>query len=164
MTAPLSYQKKGALWRAYKQRPIAHHVAVTCHISAHTAEKYIKELNFALRLKNLQAKASHLVGDEEAKAYAEKLAKLSKAGIVSLDNLIETFESKSVSSTTKDVDTLLRLESFLRGGPESRTKHEVMFYWSNNREQENDNDIEDDIDRKVEAEHNRKVMTEGAGS
>jgi hypothetical protein len=149
MTAPLSYQKKGALWRAYKQRPTAHHVAVTCHISAHTAEKYIKELNFALRLKNLQAKASHIVGEDEARAYAAKLEKISKAGLVILDNFIEVFESKSATPTSKDVDCILRLESFLRGGPESRTKHEVTFYWSDDKDEDEDDD-DDDSDDEVE--------------
>ena len=144
MTAPLSYQKKGALWRAYKQRPTAHHVAVTCHISAHTAEKYIKELNFALRLKNLQAKAGQLVSDDEARVYASKLDKLSKTGLTILDNLIEVFESKSVVPTTKDADCILRLESFMRGGPESRSKHEVHFFWTDNEDDAGQYEDEDE--------------------
>jgi len=136
MTAPLSIQKKGALWRAYKQRPTANYVATACHVSRHTAEKYIKELNFALRLRNLQTKASQLVTDDEAKAYATRLSKIFHAGDASLDNLIENLESKSVISTAKEIDTLIRLEAFLRGGPESRTKHEVHFFWTDDHAKE----------------------------
>jgi hypothetical protein len=148
MTAPLSYQKKGALWRAYKQRPTAHHVAVTCHISPHTAEKYIKELNFALRLKNLQAKASQIPSDNEAMRYAAELEKVDKISESTLDTVIEALANKTAMPSIRDVDRILRLKRFLRGGPESRTAHEVSFYWSDNPEEGDEDDNEDEVEIK----------------
>lgn len=142
MTAPLSIQKKGALWRAYKQRPTAHHVATTCSISPHTAAKYIKELNFPLRLKNLQAKAFQTPSEKEARGYAAELEKVDKISESTLDTVIEALASKTVQPSIRDVDRILRLKRFLRGSPESRTEHEVSFYFSHDDDDEDEDEDE----------------------
>ena len=138
MTTPLSRQKKGALWRAYKQRPTARYVAITCDISWHTASKYIRELHFPQRLKALQAKASTIVSDDEAKRYADELSKIDRISSSILDTLVETFECKAVQPTTKDADRILRLKRFLRGEPESRAAHDVSILWSDDEDEEED--------------------------
>ena len=54
MTPPITPQKQGALWRAYKKHQSANYVARTCKVSPHTAQKYIEKLNFRERLAELQ--------------------------------------------------------------------------------------------------------------
>lgn len=136
MTTPLSRQKKGALWRAYKIRPTARYVAITCDISWHTASKYIKELHFPQRLKALQAKASTIVGDDEAKRYADELEKVDKISESTLDTVIEALANKTVQPSIRDVDRILRLKRFLRGEPESRAAHDVSILWSDDEEED----------------------------
>ena len=136
MTAPLSYQKKGALWRAYKQRPSARYVATACDVSWHTASKYIKELHFPQRLKALQAKASTIVSDDEAKRYADELEKVDKISESTLDTVIEALANKTVQPSIRDVDRILRLKRFLRGEPESRAAHDVSILWSDDEEED----------------------------
>ena len=138
MTAPLSYQKKGALWRAYKQRPSARYVATTCDVSWHTASKYIKELHFPQRLKALQAKASTIVSDDEAKRYADELEKVDKISESTLDTVIEALANKTVQPSIRDVDRILRLKRFLRGEPESRASHDVSILWSDDEDKDED--------------------------
>lgn len=130
MTAPISNQKKGALWRAYKERPSARYVATTCHVSPHTASKYIKELNFPQRLKTLQQKASTMVSDNEARRYADELEKVDKISESALDTVIEALANKTVQPSIRDVDRILRLKRFLRGEPESISSQDVSIEWS----------------------------------
>jgi DNA-binding transcriptional regulator YhcF (GntR family) len=136
MTAPISHQKKGALWRAYKERPSARYVALTCHVSPHTASKYIKELNFPQRLKTLQQKASTMVSDNEAKRYAEELEKVDKISESTLDTVIEAFANKTLSPSIRDVDRILRLKRFLRGEPESLSSQDVSIEWGDEDDDE----------------------------
>jgi len=68
MTAPLSTQKKAALWHAYKQRPTAEYVAKKCGISWHTTNKYIKELKFAERWEKLQHHANKLFDKDQSES------------------------------------------------------------------------------------------------
>jgi len=146
MTAPLSYQKKGALWRAYKQRPSARYVATTCDVSWHTASKYIKELNFPQRLKNLQARANQLVPDDEARKYAENASKVRAICTSVLDELLELHRTKSIQPTAKEADLLMRLDAFLHGSPESRTQHDVSIEWFFDDDEDEDEDDDDDDD------------------
>ena len=125
MTAPLSYQKKGALWRAYKQRPTASYVANTCGVSWHTANKYIRELNFPQRLANLHALANTMVDKDQATDLVEELKTVANVKTLVSDDLIEAYKNKELRIaplSTADYDRLVRLERYLRGEPESRTQ------------------------------------------
>jgi hypothetical protein len=126
MTAPLSKQKKAALWRAYKKRQTANYVARSCKVSPHTAQKYIRELKFAERSAKLQEKANDLRDDDQARALAEDIKIL--ANIKSLlaeavlSGLRDKLKLKEFQPGTAEYDRLVRLERFLRGEPESHAE------------------------------------------
>jgi len=131
MTTPLSLnpQKKAAMWRAYKQRQTANHVATHCKISPHTAQKYIRELKFAERLAKLLAKANELVDEDQALSLANTLKPLANARALLLEQLLAQIKNGALEVSVTDADKIIRLERFLRGEPESRTEDFGTWKW-----------------------------------
>lgn len=125
----LSHQKQAALFRAYKQRQTANYVAIRCNISPHTAQKYIVNLNFKLRLDKLLAKANVLVDDDQAKSLADDIKTVSNLKTQIAAELKSLLEKGDLQPGTSDYDRLVRLERYLRGEPESRIEQTVSFEW-----------------------------------
>lgn len=126
---PLSHQKQAALFRAFKQRQTANYVASHCHISPHTAQKYIVSLNFKQRLDKLLAKANVIVDDDQAKSLAEDIKTVSNLKTQIASELRILLAKGDLQPGTSDYDRLVRLERFLRGEPESRSEQTVSFEW-----------------------------------
>jgi hypothetical protein len=126
---PLSTQKKAALWRAYKQRQTANYVATHCKVSPHTAEKYIRELNFSERYARLLAKANELVDEDQAKSLAEDIKTTSDIKTFIADTILEALKNKTFKPSTADYGRMVRLERYLRSEPEARTEDVVSWEW-----------------------------------
>lgn len=129
MPAPLSKQKKAALWRAYKQSQSAHYVSIKCAVSRNTATKYIRDLNFAERYAKLLAKANEFVDEDQAVSLANTLKPLANARVLLLDQLLAQIKKGELEASVADVDKIVRLERFLRGEPESRTEDLGTWKW-----------------------------------
>jgi len=126
---PLSHQKQAALFRAFKQRQTANYVATRCHISPHTAQRYILNLHFKDRLDKLLAKANAIVDDDQAKSLANDIATVSNLKTQIACELKMLLEKGDLQPGTLDYDRLVRLERYLRGEPESRTEQTVSLEW-----------------------------------
>jgi len=133
----LSTQQIAALWRAYKIRQTARFVAQHCTVSPHTAEKYIREHNFAERYAKLQAKANEFLDEDQAKSLARDLKNITNIKSFIADALLDALKNKTFEPGTADYDRILRLERYLRGEPESRTEQDFSFEWL-------DDDVDDD--------------------
>ena len=125
MTPPLTPQKQGALWRAYKKHQSANYVARTCKVSPHTAQKYIEKLHFRERLAELQKKANALVDQDQVESFADDLKVISniktRIGELLLDAL-EKGEIKIGTLNFADYERFTRIERLLRGEPEATMK------------------------------------------
>ena len=126
---PLSQQKKAALWRAYKQRQTANYVATHCNVSPHTAEKYIRNLNFKERFAKLIAKANELVDEDQATSLANTLKPLANARARLIDQLLTHLKNGELNTSVSDVDKIVRLERYLRGEPDSRIEDIGAWKW-----------------------------------
>jgi predicted transcriptional regulator len=131
MTAPLSTQKKAALWRAYKQRPTAEYVAKKCGVSWHTAQKYIKELKFAERWQKIEQEANKLVDKDQAESLAEEIQNISHIKSIALDMLETVLSSKELIPSISDYIKLVQLERALRGEHDNREEEDssIRFEW-----------------------------------
>jgi hypothetical protein len=131
MTAPLSTQKKAALWRAYKQKQSARYVARTCHVSTHTAQKYIKELKFAERWQKIEQQANKLVDKDQAESLAEEIRNISHIKSIALDMLETVLSSKELIPSISDYIKLVQLERALRGEHDNREEEDssIRFEW-----------------------------------
>jgi transposase len=130
MTAPLSTQKKAALWRAYKEKPSARYVARTCHVSTHTAQKYIKKLKFAERWQKIEQQANKLVDKDQAESLAEEIRNISHIKSIALDTLETILSTKELIPSISDYIKLVQLERSLRGEPDNREEDtSITFEW-----------------------------------
>ena len=144
---PLSTQQIAALWRAYKIRQTARFVARHCSVNQHTAEKYIRNHNFAERYAKLQAKANEFLDEDQAKSLANTLKSVANARALLLQDLLVQIKKGDLKASVSDVDKIVHLERYLRGEPESRTEHQgYSFEWLK------DIDVDDDGDDKEEAD------------
>ena len=125
----LSTQQIAALWRAYKIRQTARFVAQHCTVSPHTAEKYIRNHNFAERYAKLQAKANEFLDEDQAKSLARDLENITNIKSFIADALLDALKNKTFKPGTADYDRILRLERYLRGEPDSRTEQDFSFEW-----------------------------------
>ena len=126
---PLSSQQIAALWRAYKIRQTARFVARHCSVSQHTAEKYIRDHNFAQRYAKLQAKANEFLDEDQAKSLANTLRPLANLRAIILKDLLAHVKNGEVEASFADVDRIIRLERYLRGEPDSHTEQAITFEW-----------------------------------
>lgn len=126
---PLTAQKKAALFRAYKQRQTANYVATHCKISPHTAEKYIRTLQFKTRLEKLLLRASEIVDEDQALSLANTIRPIANMRIRLLDQILKQIKKGELNASIADVDRLIRLERYLRGEPESRTEDVGAWKW-----------------------------------
>ena len=130
MTAPLSTQKKAALWRAYKQRQTAEYVAKKCGISWHTADKYIKELKFAERWQKIEQKANKIVDKDQAESLAEEIRNISHIKSIAYDTLEWVLSSKERIPSISDYLKLVQAERALRGEHANREEDSsITFEW-----------------------------------
>jgi hypothetical protein len=125
----LSSQKRAALWRAYKQRQTANYVATHCKVSPHTAEKYIKSLNFKDRYEKLLQKANEFVDESQAQSLANTLKPLANIRALLIKQLLALLKEGELDSSISDVDRIIRLERYLRGEPDSRTEDIGSWRW-----------------------------------
>ena len=125
----LSTQQIAALWRAYKIRQTARFVAQHCTVSPHTAEKYIREHNFAERYAKLQAKANEFLDEDQALSLANTIKPLANTRALLLEQLLAHVKNGDIKATVSDIDKIVRLERYLRGEPESHTEQAVSFEW-----------------------------------
>ena len=125
----LTAQKKAALWRMYKQKQTANYVAVHCNVSPHTAEKYIKTLNFKTRLEKLLQKANDFVDEDQAKSLANTIKPIANMRVCLLEQILKQIKKGELAASITDVDRLIRLERYLRGEPESRTEDVGTWTW-----------------------------------
>ena len=125
----LSPQQIAALWRAYKIRQTARFVARHCSVSQHTAEKYIRDRNFAERYAKLQAKADEFLDEDQALSLANTIKPLANLRVIILKDLLAHVKNGDIKATVSDVDKIVRLERYLRGEPESQTEQAVSFEW-----------------------------------
>lgn len=125
----LSQQKKAALWRAYKQRQTANFVATHCSVSPHTAERYIRILNFKKRFEKLVLKANDLVDEDQAASLANTLRPLANIRTQLIDQLLSHLKKGELEASITDVDKIVRLERYLRGEPDSRTEDIGSWKW-----------------------------------
>ena len=125
----LSQQQIAALWRAYKIRQTVSFVAKHCDVSWGTAEKYIRDHNFAQRFAKLQAKANEFLDEDQAKSLANTLRPLANTRAILLEQLLAHAKNGDIEATVSDVDKIVRLERYLRGEPESHTEQKVSFEW-----------------------------------
>ena len=126
---PLSTQQIAALWRAYKIRQTARFVARHCSVSQHTAEKYIRNHNFAQRFVKLQAKANDILDDDQAKSLARAIKNSANINALIADALLDALKNKTFKPGTADYDRMVRLERYLRGEPDTRTEQAGTFEW-----------------------------------
>ena len=146
MTPPLTPQKQGALWRAYKKHQSANYVARTCNVSPHTAQKYIEKLNFRERLAELHKKANALVDQDQVESFADDLKVISniktRIGELLLDAL-EKGEIKIGVLNFSDYERFTRIERLLRGEPEATMKIDFKiepdFVYDDEKEEPEDN-------------------------
>jgi len=138
----LSTQQIAALWRAYKIRQTVSFVAKHCDVSWGTAEKYIRDHNFAQRFAKLQAKANEFLDEDQAKSLARDLKNITNIKSFIADALLDALKNKTFKPGTADYDRILRLERYLRGEPESRTEQDFSFEW-----------LDDDDDDKEDPEN-----------
>ena len=125
----LTAQKKAALFRAYKQRQTANYVAIRCNVSPHTAEKYIRTLQFKTRLEKLLLKANEFVDEDQAKSLANTIRPIANMRVRLLDRILKQIKKGELDASIADVDRLIRLERYLRGEPESRTEDVGTWKW-----------------------------------
>lgn len=125
----LTARKKAALWRAYKQKQTANYVAVHCSVSPHTAEKYIKTLDFKVRLEKLMRKANDFVDEDQAKSLANTIIPIANMRVHLLEQILKQIKKGELAASIVDVDRLIRLERYLRGEPESRTEDISAWKW-----------------------------------
>ena len=125
----LTAQKKAALFRAYKQRQTANYVAIRCNVSPHTAEKYIRTLQFKTRLEKLLLKANEFVDEDQAKSLANTIRPIANMRVRLLDRILKQIKKGELDASIADVDRLIRLERYLRGEPESRTEDVGAWKW-----------------------------------
>jgi hypothetical protein len=118
---PLSSQQIAALWRAYKIRQTVSFVAKHCDVSWGTAEKYIRDHNFAQRFVKLQAKANEFLDEDQAKSLARDLKNITNIKSFIADALLDALKNKTFKPGTANYDRILRLERYLRGEPESHS-------------------------------------------
>lgn len=126
---PLTAQKKAALWRAYKQRQTANSVAIRCNVSPHTAEKYIRTLQFKTRLEKLLLKANEIVDEDQALSLANTIRPIANMRVRLLEQILKQIKKGELDASIADVDRLIRLERYLRGEPESRTEDVGTWKW-----------------------------------
>ena len=126
---PLSTQQIAALWRAYKIRQTVSFVAKHCDVSWGTAEKYIRNHNFAQRFAKLQAKANDILDDDQAKSLARAIKNTANINTFIADALIDALKNKTLKLGTADYDRMVRLERYLRGEPGSHTEQAITFEW-----------------------------------
>ena len=130
MTAPLSTQKKAALWRAYKQRQTAEYVSKKCGISWHTANKYIKELKFVERWQKIEHEANKIVDKDQAESLAEEIRNISHIKSIAYDTLEWVLSSKERIPSISDYLKLGQAERSLRGEHDNREEDSsITFEW-----------------------------------
>jgi hypothetical protein len=125
----INAQQKAALWRAYKQRQTANYVASRCNVSQHTAEKYVKELGFRVRLEKLRQKANEYVDEDQAMSLASTIKPIANMRVLLLDKILKQIKEGDLEASVADVDRLIRLERYLRGEPDSRTEDISSWKW-----------------------------------
>ena len=125
----ITSQQKAALWRAYKRRQTANYVATHCNVSPHTAEKYIKTLNFKNRLEKLLLKANDFVDEDQALSLANTIQPVANMRVRLLEQILKQIKKGELDASISDVDKLIRLERYLRGEPESRTEDVGTWRW-----------------------------------
>jgi len=121
--------QRAAFWRAYKQRQTANYVAMQCHVSPHTADKYIGILKFRDRLEKLLLKANEFVDEDQALSLANTIKPIANIRVRLLEQILGEIKKGELDASISDIDRLIRLERYLRGEPESRTEDIGSWRW-----------------------------------
>jgi len=139
MVAPLSEEKQAELWKAYKEKPSASHLCITCAVSRTTAIKYIKLLDFPVKLKRIREIAMDIAESEDIDEIVEDIRQITRAKRKVAKALIKQIESEDYVPKVADLDRLARLEAFVKGEPDSRPESKVSYEWL-------EGDLEEDED------------------
>jgi len=118
MASKLTQAKRDEMFAAYCKNQCVESVAKICGVTGNTVYKYRRKDNWLKRLSTVRVKAERKLDNELGKRLAEnlKIVRFAKAKLV---NKIKAGKDKS-SSTYRDLDTMIRAEEFLLGGPDSR--------------------------------------------
>lgn len=141
--AGVSTQKVAAMWKAYKTHQTAFYVAKVCHISQHTARRYIELKNFAARFAKLHLKASEIADDSQAEALAQDLIKLGNIKSMLSDSILDALKKGELNPSISELDKIMRLMFFIRGEPDQRREELFNFSWIDESEEEAPDDSED---------------------
>lgn len=121
MAKRLSAKKLEEMFKAYCERPSLQYVSRKCKVSHVTARKYRKSEDWEARMLKIQQKANDRVDDNIAKTLSNdiKIVQLAKSRAVHTLRETKQLDAKNIVG---DLNTLIRLELFLRGENESRTE------------------------------------------
>ncbi len=118
------------MWQAYQEHQSAYFVAATCKVSSTTARKYRDSEHWDERLRKIRAKASALADNKVARELAKDIEVAHDIQMQIADSLQKQLVAGNYKATVRDYERLVRLEHFLRGSSDSRTKHpDISFEW-----------------------------------
>ena len=133
MATALSEGEIEELWEAYRVKPSAQYVSRVCAVSRNTAMKYIRERNWEERLQKIRDKACTLADTDIAQQLVKDIEMVRDLKIQIADSIQEQLIAGNYKPTVKDYDSLVRLEQFLKGAPDSRSEQSVIsFEWLEN--------------------------------
>jgi 2-succinyl-5-enolpyruvyl-6-hydroxy-3-cyclohexene-1-carboxylate synthase len=130
MATALSEEKIKELWQAYQKHPSVYFVAAKCKVSPTTARKYRDSQHWEERLQKIRDKARTLADANAAEQLATDIQMIHDLKIQIATTIQKQLEAGNYKPTVRDYDSLVRLEQFLKGGPDSRTEEShVSFEW-----------------------------------
>jgi hypothetical protein len=104
--------------------------AAKCNVSPTAARKYRYSRHWDERLRKIRAKASALADNKVARELAKDTEVAHDLQMKIADVIGKQLEAGNYKPTVRDYERLVRLEHFLRGSSDSRTKHpDISFEW-----------------------------------
>lgn len=119
MANRLSEAKRGELWTAYQTRQSIDHVAKKCGVHHRTVERYRLLDSWDERLSEIQATARKRADYTLAESMAESLA-IVRDYKARLALALSTKRVSSDDVTATELEKVIKLETFVLGGVESR--------------------------------------------
>ena len=110
------------LWRAFLEHQTAYFVAAKCGVSPTTAWKYRYSRNWDERLRKIRVRASALADSKVPLHPAKDVEVVQDIQMKIVESIQERLEAGNYKPTVRDYDRLVRLERFLRGSSDRRTK------------------------------------------
>ena len=122
------------LWRAYLEHPTAYYVSKKCKVSQTTVGKYRDSRHWEERLQKIRDKACAIADDDDDDEEDDDHMAYQRATDVEVvhdikmkiaESILKRLESSYYKPTVRDYDRLVRLEYYLRGSLDSRTKDSI---------------------------------------